>query len=290
MRRVRAAIDFIEANLQNDLTLDGVAGAVGLSRYHLQRLFRATYGDNLKAYIRKRRLTVAAHELANSNARIIEIALASGFESQEAFSRSFYALFGCNPGEYRSDPGKRLQPGLFKPDAASIEHRHAGLSLEPRIVALKRGFSVFGIGSGIDFEDDVHVAGIWRQLFSALEADASDRLSPKLPLCGVAQANHPDIRREPGQCLAYVAGPEEDLSGRLGVPLTRAIVPAGLYAVFEHRGSLEQIPETVNYAWGSWLGRGGFRKSERPDLERLTLGAIGGGDPSLQFWLAVDDQ
>ncbi len=287
MRRVRTAIDFIEANLQNDLTLDGVATAVGLSRYHLQRLFRAIYGDNLKAYIRKRRLTVAAHELANSNARIIEIALASGFESQEAFSRSFQALFGCNPGEYRRDPEKRLRPGLFKPDAASLGHRHAGLSLEPRIVALKSGFSVFGIGSGIDFEDDVHVAGVWRQLFAALEADASDRLSPQLPLCGVAQANHPDIQREPGQCLAYVAGAEEDLSGRLGVPLTRAIVPAGLYAVFEHRGSLEQIPETVNYAWGSWLGRGGYRKSERPDLERLTFGAIANDCPVMHFWMSI---
>ena len=287
MRRVRAAIDFIEANLQDDLTLDGVAGAVGLSRYHLQRLFRAIYGDNLKAYIRKRRLTAAAHELANSDARIIEIALASGFESQEAFSRSFHALFGCNPGEYRRDPGKRFLPGLFKPDAVSIEHRHSGLSLEPRIVALKSGFSVFGIGSGIDFEDDVHVAGIWRQLFAALEADASDRLLPQLPLCGVAQANHPDIRPEPGQCLAYVAGPEEDLSGRLGVPLTRAEVPAGLYAVFEHRGSLEQIPETVNYAWGSWLGRGGYRKSDRPDLERLTFGDIGSDCPVMHFWMSI---
>ena len=169
MRRVRAAIDFVEAHLEDELTLDRMAGAVGLSRYHLQRLFRAIYGDNLKAYIRKRRLTVAAGRLADGDDRIIEIALASGFESQGAFSRNFRALFGCNPGEYRKHPERRALPDLFKPDADSIEHRHAGLSLEPRIVELKDGFDVCGIGAGIDFEDDVHVGGIWRQLFAALE-------------------------------------------------------------------------------------------------------------------------
>ncbi len=288
MRRVRAAIDFIEANLEDELPLDRVAEAVGLSRYHLQRLFRAVYGDNLKAYIRKRRLTVAAGRLADGNERIIEIALASGFESQEAFSRSFRALFGCNPGEYRKNPDRRFLPGLFKPSADSIEHRHAGLSFEPQIVELTKGFDVVGIGAGIDFEDDVHVAGIWRRLFAALEADAPDRLSPQLPLCGVAQADHPDIRRAPGHCLAYVAGPEEDLTGRLNVALTRAAVPDGLYAVFEHQGSFERIPETVNYAWGSWLGRGGYRKSERPDLERLTFGAIGSERPVMHFWMSIE--
>ena len=72
------------------------------------------------------------------------------------------------------------------------------------------------------------------------------------------------------------------------MPLTPVEVPAGLYAVFEHQGSFERIPETVNYAWGSWLGRSGFRKSERPDLERLTFGAIGSDRPVMHFWLSIE--
>ena len=288
MRRVSAAIDHIEAHLDSDLSLDDVAKTVGLSRYHLQRLFRACYGDNLKAYIRKRRLTQAAERLANTEERVIEIAIESGFESQEAFSRSFRALFGCNPGRYRNEPDSRTQPGLFKPSPQSIRHRYGGLTLEPEIVMLAREIEVRGIGAGIDFEDDRHVASVWKRLFDPLQADAPGFLSPDLQLCGVAQADHPSIRREPGQCLAYVAGFEGAPPETSDVPLMRMKIPAGLYAVFMHEGSLANIPETVNYAWGSWLGRSGFRKSGRPDLERLSYADIGAERPVMHFWMSIE--
>ena len=288
MRRVSAAIDHIEAHLDSDLSLEDVAKTVGLSRYHLQRLFRACYGDNLKAYIRKRRLTLAAERLANTDERIIEIAIESGFESQEAFSRSFRALFGCNPGQYRNEPESRTQPGLFKPSPQSIRHRYDGLTLEPEIVPLAKELEVGGMGAGIDFEDDRHVASVWKRLFDRLETDAPGFLFPHLPLCGVAQADHPSIRREPGQCLAYVAGIEGVPPGPLGEPLTDVKIPAGLYAVFTHEGSLANIPETVNYAWGSWLGRSGFRKSGRPDLERLSYADIGADRPVMHFWMSIE--
>ncbi len=288
MQRVKAAIDHIEAHLGENLTLDRLADKVGVSRYHLQRLFRSGYGENLKAYIRKRRLTVAAQRLAETEARIIEIALESGFESQEAFTRSFRAQFGCNPGQYRKRPELRTRPGLLKPSRESIEHRTDGLTLSPDIIHLRKGFEVFGIGAGINFEDGAEVNGNWQQLFAALRADAPELLSPRLALCGVAQADHPQIVRGDGHCLAYVSGLERKPPDAVAAALIRVFIPPGHYARFTHSGSLAHIPDTVNYAWGSWLGRSGFSKSDRPDLERLSYGAVSSPRPVMSYWMSVD--
>ena len=87
LRQVQKGIDLIEKNLHADVCIADVARHACISQWHFQRIFKALTNETLKAYIRSRRIAVALDKLTDTNTRILDIALASGFETQESFTR-----------------------------------------------------------------------------------------------------------------------------------------------------------------------------------------------------------
>jgi AraC family transcriptional regulator len=82
-----------------------IAAASGVSRYHLTRAFAAATGLALMRYVRARRLAEAARKLANDATGILDIAIASGYGSHEAFTRAFRDQFGVTPESCRGQDG-----------------------------------------------------------------------------------------------------------------------------------------------------------------------------------------
>ena len=101
-KEIQAAIDYIEMNLCEELTLDEISKTVGFSKFYFHRAFQREVGISLYDYIRKRRLAGAASLLLNTNISILDIALIYRFESQEAFTRAFKSIYRLPPGRYRS--------------------------------------------------------------------------------------------------------------------------------------------------------------------------------------------
>ena len=99
---IQQSIKYIEQNLDQELNLDIVAQQVGFSKYHFHRIFSKYVGQSLNTYIRYRRLTSSAYLLLYSDERIIDIAIHYRFESQEAYTRAFKALYSLPPAQYRS--------------------------------------------------------------------------------------------------------------------------------------------------------------------------------------------
>ncbi|GAA0742160.1 AraC family transcriptional regulator [Clostridium oceanicum] len=102
IQEIQAALDYIEMNLHEELTLDGIAKVVGFSKFYFHRIFKKEVGISLYDYIRKRRLTTAASILLNTKASILDIALTYRFESQESFTRAFKSVYQLPPGRYRT--------------------------------------------------------------------------------------------------------------------------------------------------------------------------------------------
>lgn len=100
--RLNKVLDHIDAHLDEPLDLDALAGIAHFSRFHFHRLFAAWFGETLGDYLRRRRLTVAAHRLATRpRMAVLEAAVYVGFGSGEAFARAFKLHFGASPTAWR---------------------------------------------------------------------------------------------------------------------------------------------------------------------------------------------
>lgn len=98
---VSLAIRYIEDNLDSKLDLETVATDLHYSKYHLHRIFTKIVGLTIHEYVQRRQLTEAAKLLVFSKRPIIEIALISGYESQQAFTSIFKAMYKVTPADFR---------------------------------------------------------------------------------------------------------------------------------------------------------------------------------------------
>lgn len=103
VRTIVFIIEYIEEHLTQKLNLDTLAEAMHYSKYHLHRIFTDTVGLTIHDYIQRRRLSEAAKLLIFSEKPVLDIALLSGYESQQAFTDVFTKMYKMPPGRYREN-------------------------------------------------------------------------------------------------------------------------------------------------------------------------------------------
>lgn len=264
LARVQRGIDYIEARLDHDIQSADVAREAGISQWHFQRMFKALTNETLKTYIRSRRLAKSLHKLSTTKERIIEIALASGYETQESFTRAFKTAFGVTPADYRRHGSEFTFLRKLQFDREYLEHLHEGLSLEPEFyeqptrcyVGLQTRFF------GVDSEKNNlarKLPSLWEQFLERVDeikGNASDQLF------GI-------VRQTPAQTDALEYFAVARVSDHRAIPhgMVSVRLPAATYARFTHRGPVAAIDRTVNYIYSSWLLRSGMRHSYGADIE-----------------------
>jgi len=105
--RLRRIVQFIDANLQNDIRLKDLARVANLSPFHFSRAFRKATGGPPHRFVRDRRLERARELLKDSSTPLAEIALICSFSSQSSFNRAFTRAYGVSPGKFRNRTTKR---------------------------------------------------------------------------------------------------------------------------------------------------------------------------------------
>jgi AraC family transcriptional regulator len=93
---------YIQANLDQDLSLATLGRRANLSPAHLQRVFKAAIGETPKAYVTRLRVERAAFCLLVHESQVAEIAAECGFQNPETFIRAFRRRFGTSPRAYRT--------------------------------------------------------------------------------------------------------------------------------------------------------------------------------------------
>ncbi|WP_342733160.1 AraC family transcriptional regulator [Bradyrhizobium sp. B117] len=104
-RRLDRVLDYIDANLESDLSLESIATIACLSKYHFARAFRQAVGDPPHRYVSARRLERAKALLIRGDRSLVDIALSLRFSSQANFTRAFRQATGQAPGRYRQAGG-----------------------------------------------------------------------------------------------------------------------------------------------------------------------------------------
>ena len=100
---IESVIAYIEDHLEEKLDLEKVSQAAHYSKYHLHRMFTETLGMTIHDYVQRRQLSEAAKLLIFSDKPIIEISLLCGYESQQAFSAAFKAMYKISPAQFREN-------------------------------------------------------------------------------------------------------------------------------------------------------------------------------------------
>jgi AraC-like DNA-binding protein len=98
LRRVR---DYIAAHFHENLDIRTLASYAGLSAYHFSRAFKSSVGMPPHRYLLEQRIRKAAELIERSEQPLINIGLAVGFADQAHFSRTFHALVGLTPCQFR---------------------------------------------------------------------------------------------------------------------------------------------------------------------------------------------
>jgi AraC family multidrug resistance transcriptional activator len=101
LKTIEIMVDWIEDNITENPTLVEMSNYVGYSPFYCSAKFHENVGITFKQYVSKRKLSLAAIEIRDTESRFLDIALKYGFSSQEAFTRAFVDAFGCTPSRYR---------------------------------------------------------------------------------------------------------------------------------------------------------------------------------------------
>jgi len=99
--KLQKVLDYIEEHIKEEISLEELSALSFYSTHHFHRIFQSIVGIPVTDYIRKRKLSLAAREIIDTDKNIIDIALDYGFNSHETFSRSFKRIFDITPNAYR---------------------------------------------------------------------------------------------------------------------------------------------------------------------------------------------
>ena len=249
------ALWLIESNLTTGISLDEITTAIGLSRFQLSRLFGRVVGWPVMAYLRARRLSEAARLMAAGADDILDVALAVGYGSHEAFTRAFHDHFGLTPETLRALASTETLT-LMEPrrmdmtDLAPLD--------TPRFVT-GAPMLVAGLSERYSFEDVAGIPAQWQ------------RFGPHI-------GHVPDQRGKISYGLCHNYGDNGQFNYLCGVEISRADnLPSGFtlvrltvqhYAVFTHRDHISTIGTTMRAIWQKWLPESGYRFAEAPEFER----------------------
>ena len=284
-KALEQAVLYIEEHLGEDISVAQVAGAAGYSYYHLTRQFAAVLGESVGSYIKKRRLADAAKKLLYTDRRVLDIALENGFESAEAFSRAFKAVYKVSPQTYRKNRLDLFIGGKELLEPELLNHLARNVTVHPRIVELPE-IRVAGIRGETTLRDNC-LPQLWEK-FNAIVPQVPNRTrnGRGFGICEACQANtlynmNDDV------LFSEVAGVEVDSFEGLPAPFVPKVLSGGRYAVFTHRGTLRRLTQTFAYIWGTWFFTTREELDMREDFELYDSRFLGYDHPDSEVDLYI---
>lgn len=277
MDPVKTAIWCIESRFASDLTLDEIAEVAGVSRFHLSRAFGAATGRSVMRYVRGRRLTEAARQLADGAPDILSVALNWGYGSHEAFTRAFREEFGVTPEALRAS---RDTSHIHLSEPLPMQADTSITLPQPRIENDK-AMLIAGLGGSFSVDKVAGIPVLW-QRFSPHIGHVPGQIGGTVYGVSLNCDDHGNFD--------YIAGVEVTDFDNLPPEFVRTRVPPQTYAIFEHHGHVTAIKQTYEAIWRDWLPKSGRKPADGPTLERMDKrfdAASGMG--VLEIWLALKD-
>ena len=99
---IKEAINYIEQNFQNNISIEDIATVCGINRSYLGKIFRNSIGRSPQEFLMTYRMVKATELLKLTSLSIADVGSAVGYENQLHFSRAFKNIYGVSPREWRN--------------------------------------------------------------------------------------------------------------------------------------------------------------------------------------------
>ena len=253
------ALDFVEANLTQEVTVADMAAAASYSLYHFSRTFNRVVHHTPYDYLMRRRLSESARQLVESDKKIIDIALEYQFNNPETYSRAFKRMFGVQPSQWKSHERSNARSLLPRLSRDWLTHINQGGGLKPKLKELDR-LHLVGVMTLVQDVPAI-VPQLWEILASELERARAVRAVGEAygitwyPLGGAARG-----------CL-YMAAVEAESVEAAGSALVAKTFAPLRCARFVHKGSRRNLSHTLSYVYQTWLPKSGERLAYPLEIE-----------------------
>src|SRR5689334_9565334 len=101
--RLRRVTELVHAKIDDELTLEQMANEANLSAAHFSQMFRKSTGQSPHQFVLRQRVQRAKELLRKAEARVLDVAVACGFKTQQHFARVFRQICGSSPTQYRRE-------------------------------------------------------------------------------------------------------------------------------------------------------------------------------------------
>ncbi|MBV7508848.1 GyrI-like domain-containing protein [Bacillus sp. sid0103] len=284
LKNMNDAIKYIEDTLMDEIDYKVVARLSHCTEYHFKRMFSFLAGISLSEYIRRRRLTLAAFDLKNSNLKIIDAAIKYGYSSPDSFTRAFQSLHGITPSEAR-DNGQPLKAyprmtfQLIIKGASEMNYR----------IEEKEAFHIIGIMKRVPIVfqgENPEITAMWK----TLNMDKINKLKElsNVEPTGIIQAstNFSEGRMEEKGDLDHYIG----VATTLECPdnLSKLEVSALTWAVFESEGP---FPDALQETWGriysEWFPSTNYLQTEGPEILSIKSKDLTSPTVKSEIWIPI---
>lgn len=280
IKRLNKSIDYLEENICEELEIEEIARISCLSKFHFQRMFHLLSGYTIAEYIRKRRLTLAAQELATDDLKVIDVGIKYGYSTAESFSKAFSRLHGINPSAVKNSKEKlKAYPRLF------FQLKLQGAkNMDYRIVE-KKEFQVTGKSievSTLDGQNFIEIPKFWDECNQNGFCEQLYAYANQWGVLGICMDYEED--KDQMRYMIAVEKPDSDLD----FEAEERNIPAGTWAVFEVVGAM---PDAIQDVWkriySEWFPSTGYQHAGGPELEVYLPGDPAAEDYKSEIWIPI---
>ncbi len=281
LNKMMDAIDYMEMNVEKKIDIEDVARVACSSTFHFQRMFHMLTGFTVSEYIRNRRLTLAAQELAIlSKIRVIDVALKYGYDSPESFTKAFRRAHGITPTAAR-EPGVNLK--AFPRISFHLSLR-GDKDMDYRIIN-KNAFKVIGEVIKISTCGEQHhqrISEFWGECLANGTCEKLSSLGNTQTMLSVSMDCQEDMDQ-----MSYMIG-IEDINNIEGTEFSKIEIPASTWAIFTSLGSLPfAIQDTLARIFQEWFPATSYEHANAPVLEICPPGDTNAADYKCEIWIPI---
>lgn len=279
LEKLGKAINYIEFNLDKDMSYEEAAKIAGCSLYCFQRIFSYIAGISLSEYVRRRKMTQAAFELQRTNSKVIDVALKYGYSSPTSFNRAFQSIHGITP-----IMAKSTGCTLCAYPSIKFSINIGGGSVMPYCIEEKNEIRIVGIRTPLveDMEENMkNIPLFWKQAFdqNLIRNIAKLSIGDSSKILGVSVYNNPtDI-------YYYIA-----TASNATVPdgMAQYIIPKATWVIFKNDGPFKESVQSVfRRFFTEFLPCSGYEYAGLPDIEVYPYAEKQLLRGSSEVWIAI---